>query len=105
MRGVLALLQTATNRYKQPRLMGTEEEKQKHSKRLHRDASAAEKQVRIAKSKGKETADHFLKISKHRFEKQHVMDCGRPRCGLCSNSRKLFGEKTIQERRFEQDVE
>ena len=34
-----------------------------------------------------------------RFKKQHAMDCGRTRCGLCGNVRRTRGEKTYQELR------
>jgi len=30
------------------------------------------------------------------------MNCGNPKCVLCMNPRKSFGEKTIQEQRLEQ---
>jgi hypothetical protein len=33
------------------------------------------------------------------------MDCGNPECGLCSNPRKLLGDKTKQEKSFEQTQE
>jgi hypothetical protein len=32
------------------------------------------------------------------------MDCGNPKCLLC-HSEKVFGHKTIQERRFDQVVD
>jgi hypothetical protein len=38
----------------------------------------------------------------HRFAKHHVLNCGNPKCVLCANPRHTFGEKTIQEKRFEQ---
>ncbi|MDO8416505.1 MAG: hypothetical protein Q7S87_09870 [Agitococcus sp.] len=41
-----------------------------------------------------------------KFKKSHVMDCGRPLCGLCGNPRrrglKNKDAKTIQELRHEQ---
>lgn len=31
----------------------------------------------------------------------HAMDCGNPRCYMCSNPRRTWGEKTMPEIRFE----
>jgi len=39
--------------------------------------------------------------SKHRFHKKNALNCGDPKCVICGNPRKFFGEKTLQERRFE----
>jgi hypothetical protein len=33
------------------------------------------------------------------------MDCGQPGCLLCGNPRKIFKEKTTQEKRMLQDME
>jgi len=38
----------------------------------------------------------------HRFAKKHWADCGNSDCSLCGNPRKIWGEKTIQEKRNEQ---
>jgi hypothetical protein len=76
--------------------MSNEEDKFKHSKRLQKEGNAIKKQAKIAKDHGiseKET---------HRFSKHHAMNCGNLECLLCSNPRKISGEKTIQEQRFEQ---
>ena len=42
---------------------------------------------------------------KHRYHKKKAMNCGQPNCVICGNPRKFFGEKTMQERRFECLVE
>jgi hypothetical protein len=39
----------------------------------------------------------------HRMAKRHAMDCGRPKCMLCGNRRKVFGEITFQEQKNTQD--
>mgnify|MGYP003350925944 FL=1 len=39
--------------------------------------------------------------NKHRFHKRKALNCGNPDCVMCMNPRKAFGEKTIQERKFE----
>jgi hypothetical protein len=36
----------------------------------------------------------------HKFAKHHAMDCGNPKCPVCSNPRKLYKELSIQEKRF-----
>lgn len=76
--------------------MSKEEDKLKHSKRLHKDDAAIAKQVKIAKA-------HGMPVEKaHSFAKHHAMDCGQPECMLCGNPRKTRGEKTVQELRQEQ---
>ena len=76
--------------------MSDTESKDKHSLRLHRDEVAIKKQVGIAKKNG-------MKVDQpHKFAKHHAMDCGNPGCPVCSNPRKLRGERTIQEKKFYQ---
>jgi hypothetical protein len=76
--------------------MSSEDQKEKHSKRIHQKNSYIKKQVKIAK------ANHIPVEQPHMFAKHAVMDCGNPDCPVCSNPRKLYKEKTIQEKRFEQ---
>ena len=76
------------------------DDKAKKAKRLQRTTNAIKKQVRIAKAMG---MNHALK-QPHRFAKHHALDCGNPKCLLCS-SEKVFGKPTIQEKRFDQDVD
>lgn len=76
--------------------MSKEEDKIKHSKRLHQEQTAIDKQVKIAKS-------HGIKVKEpHKLAKHHVLDCGIPNCPVCSNPRKITGEKTKQEQSFNQ---
>lgn len=79
--------------------MSTEEDKFKHSKRLLKDENAVKKQTKIAKTFGVPVKEP------HKFAKHHAMNCGNPNCVMCGNPRKTFKEKTIQEKRAEQDVE
>jgi len=72
-----------------------DEDKIKHSKRLLKDENAIKKQVKIAKSHGMPVENA------HGFAKHHVMDCGQPGCVICGNRRKVFGEKTVQEEKFD----
>ena len=76
--------------------MSTEEDKFKKSKRLQKDENAVKKQTKIAKSAGSDISQP------HRFAKHHAMNCGDPNCVMCGNPRKIFGEKTIQEKKFDE---
>lgn len=76
--------------------MSHELDKEKHSKRLHQEEAAIARQVKIAKSKGMDVKEP------HKLAKHHALDCGQPGCMLCGNPRKVFKEKTVQEKRFEQ---
>ena len=78
--------------------MSTEADKLKHSKRLLKDDNAINKQLKIAKASGN---PKYIK-EPHRLAKHHAMDCGNPQCPACSNPRRLYNEKTIQEQRFDQ---
>jgi hypothetical protein len=79
--------------------MSHEEDKFKHSSRLHKDESAIAKQVKIGKHYGmsKKEIDQ-----PHRLAKRHVMNCGDPNCVMCGNPRKFFKEPTVQEKSFKQ---
>jgi predicted alpha/beta superfamily hydrolase len=79
--------------------MSKEEDRYKHSTRMHRDKAATRRQVRIAKQNLHDTS---AIQEPHRYNKHHAMNCGNPNCLLCMNPRKSFGEKTLQEMSFEQ---
>ena len=79
--------------------MSKDQDKFKHSKRLHKDHAAIEKQLRIAKSHGiaNKVVEEPPRLAKH-----HAMDCGVPNCPMCSNPRHNKTVKdhlTIQEKR------
>jgi hypothetical protein len=82
--------------------MSTEQDRFKHSKRLLKDENAINKQLKIAKSHA--SPDDKNVKNPHRLAKQHAMDCGNPKCLICSRE-KVFGEPTIQQKRFDQNVE
>jgi hypothetical protein len=75
-----------------------------NSQRRHRDQNAVNRQVKIAKAHGLTNKDRAIK-QPHRMAKHHAMDCGQPGCMLCGNPRKIFKERTAQEKRMYQDVE
>ncbi len=80
-------------------VMSTEQDKYKNSKRRLKDENAVKRQTKIAKEYGVPVKEP------HKFAKRHAMNCGNPKCFMCSNPRKVFKEKTIQEQRLEQDLE
>lgn len=84
--------------------MSTEADKFKNSKRRLKDENAVKKQVKIAKSHGLTDQDRTVK-EPHRMSKHHAMDCGQPGCMLCGNPRKIFKERTAQEKRLFQDLD
>ena len=75
-----------------------------NSQRRHRDETAVKRQVKIAKAHGLSNKDKAIK-EPHRMAKHHAMDCGQPGCMLCGNPRKIFKERTQQEKRMYQDTE
>ena len=78
--------------------MSTEQDKFKNSKRRLKDENAVKKQTKIAKEFGVPVKEP------HKFAKQHAMDCGNPKCLICSRE-KVFGEPPIQQKRFDQNIE
>jgi len=78
--------------------MSKEQDKIKHSKRLQKDENVIKKQTKIAKDFGIPVTEP------HKFAKHHAMNCGNPKCFMCSNPRKTFKELTQQEKRMFQDV-
>jgi hypothetical protein len=83
--------------------MSNEQDKVKHSRRLHKLWATVKRQLKIAKSLGN---TKYI-AEPHRLAKHHAADCGVPHCPMCSNprhnkARKGVDKLTIQERRNEQ---
>ncbi len=76
--------------------MSKEDDKLRKTKRLHKDEVKIAKQMKIAKANGI-PVKHPGKLAKH-----HATNCGKAKCHLCGNPRRISGEKTMQERRAEQ---
>lgn len=77
--------------------MSDEIQKQKHSKRIQQKENHINRQMDIRK------AHNFPEErDAHRYHKVSGCTCGNPNCVMCGNPRKFFGEKTIQEKSFEQ---
>jgi hypothetical protein len=75
--------------------MSKDEDKQKHSKRIHQKESVIKNKMKIAKAYGWK---HIL-AQPHKYLKCSVFSCGNPNCIFCMNPRKAFKEKTMQERK------
>lgn len=54
-----------------------------------------DRQRRIAAMRG-------ISVPAGRFKKQNAADCGRPRCGLCGNPRRIRKERTLAELRADE---
>ena len=69
--------------------MSKDEDKVKHTTRLHRAWRAIKKQLGIIKSHKNfgEASKRIDEAQPHRLAKKHAMDCGRPHCTLCGNPR------------------
>ncbi len=86
--------------------MSTENDKVKHSKRIHDDETHIKRQVKIAKEHRVSEYNPSGIDQPHRFHKRHAMDCGNPECYLCGNPRKTHKDKlTAQEKRLFQDLD
>ena len=83
--------------------MSTPEDKEKHSRRLYDDEVHIERRRKLLKTKnqGLNVAPDAEK-QPHRLHKNSTMNCGNSNCVMCGNPRKFFGEKTIQEKSFDQ---
>jgi len=75
--------------------MSKDEDKKKHSKRIHQKESVVKNKMKVAKAYGWK---HIL-AQPHKYLKCSVFSCGNPNCIFCMNPRKAFKEKTMQERK------
>lgn len=75
--------------------MSKDEDKQKHSKRIHQKESVVKNKMKVAKAYGWK---HVL-AQPHKYLKCSVFSCGNPNCIFCMNPRQAFKEKTMQERK------
>ena len=57
-----------------------------------------ERQFDIAKSNHHH---YYNDNNKHKLHKRHAMNCGNSHCAMCANPRHVWGEKTMQETKFE----
>jgi hypothetical protein len=84
--------------------MSDQNDKFKNSRRRQKDENAVHRQVKIAKT-------HNVPVDEpHKLAKHHALNCGDPKCSLCSNPRhsgfyKGKDRLTPQERRLFQDTD
>ena len=84
--------------------MSKEEDKIKHSKRLHKDECAVAKQLKIAKASHMPGDISSRQVKQpHRMAKHRAMDCGNPQCFMCGNPRRTHKDRlTNQEKKLMQ---
>jgi len=80
--------------------MSTEEDKERHSKRLLQKENHINRQMKIRKAH-KFTQDINNEIP-HKYHKVSGTTCGISNCVMCGNPRKTWNESTIQEKSFDQ---
>jgi hypothetical protein len=78
--------------------MSTEQDKIKHSKRIHSKQTYTKRQVKIAKQLHGEPPKEA-----HVYHKVSAATCGNSNCVMCGNPRKFWGEQTMQEQRLFQE--
>ena len=76
--------------------MSNENSKVHHSRRIHQKQTYVKKQTKIAK------AYNIPVEEPHRFQDHAVVNCGIPNCVFCANPRKIWKQKTIKEKSFDQ---
>lgn len=75
--------------------MSNDDTKFKHSKRRQKTDRVIAKRERLGKAYG-------LPKRGHRLSKMNGINCGNPKCFMCANPRRMFKERTIKEKSFDQ---
>lgn len=88
--------------------MSDENDKLRHSERLHQKENRIKRQLQLAKNYGYHklsSAMHNWRnmTQPHRNLKKNIFNCGDPKCHMCGNPRKFFGEETMQEKKHKQE--
>jgi len=78
--------------------MSVENDKLKHSERIQQKTKKVVRKVKIAKAFGYDN----VVDNPHKYAKRSMFGCGNKNCFMCMNPRKVWGEKTMQEQKFEQ---
>lgn len=73
-----------------------EDRKAKRIRRTKRAIARQTKILRVTKNDSQWRIDQ-----PHRYAKMHALNCGIPGCVMCANPHRVWGEKTIQERKFQ----
>ena len=79
--------------------MSNPDDKEKRSKRLHKEESAIKKQQKIALQHGVDRKE--VEREPHRFAKHKAMDCGAPDCALCGNPRHIHKHSETKQEKVE----
>lgn len=80
--------------------------KQQRTRRLHQKKVKIQKQYKIVKEYHRPSDGKIRDMEEpHRMHKKHALNCGDPNCVMCGNPRKFFGEPTIQEQKFNQNID
>lgn len=80
--------------------------KQQRTRRLHQKKVKIQKQYKIVKEYHRPSDGKWRAMDEpHRMHKMHALNCGDPNCVMCGNPRKFFGEPTIQEQKFNQNID
>ena len=80
--------------------MSNDQDKVKHSRRIHQKESVLKNKMKIAKAYGWK---HIL-AQPHKYLKCSIFRCSNPNCIFCMNPRQAFNEKTMQERRADAQI-
>jgi hypothetical protein len=88
--------------------MSDESDKIRHSERLHQKATKIKRQLQLAKNYGYHKLSSAMSkmpfmTQPHRSHKTKIFNCGDPKCYMCGNPRKFFGEETLQEKKHKQE--
>ena len=78
--------------------MSNQSQREKHGERFFQKIKKLARKLKLAKEYHHE---HALN-NPHKYHKKSLFTCGNPECVGCMNPRKAFKEKTMQERKFEQ---
>jgi hypothetical protein len=87
--------------------MSDESDKIRHSERLQQKENRIKKQLQLAKNYGYHKLNSSMNkwrnlLQPHRNLKKNIFNCGDPKCTMCGNPRKFFGEETMQEKKHKQ---
>lgn len=83
--------------------MSDQKSREQRSKRLHDEETKVLKRSKTLKELHVYFPKHPVTEQPHRLHKNTGMNCGNPNCIMCSNPRKIFHERTLQEQSFRQD--
>lgn len=81
--------------------MSNDDTKFKHSKRRQKTDRVIAKRERLRKAY-KLPNNSPRQGGGHRLSKMNGINCGNPKCFMCANPRKMFKERTIKEKSFDQ---